>query len=177
MPQPGIPLEVRTGSVALEILAVSSQKAIWPQRPEFHSDHHLLQCLIYIDLNMVRAGVVDHPAQWKVSGYHEIRSRPPRYRIIDHQTLCRLTGMANNKVLSEAYNQSLIERLGSDFQQREPRWSESIAMGPKSYIEDFKSRLGIRAIHRPITRGPTDTFTIQDSGGTGSAICSLKRAF
>jgi putative transposase len=25
------------------------------------SNHHLCQCIAYIDMNMVRAGVVDHP--------------------------------------------------------------------------------------------------------------------
>jgi putative transposase len=36
------------------------------------SGEHLARCLVYIDVNMVRAGAVDHPARWKHSGYHEI---------------------------------------------------------------------------------------------------------
>jgi putative transposase len=28
--------------------------------------------MVYIDLNMVRAGVVDHPSEWPDCGYHEI---------------------------------------------------------------------------------------------------------
>ena len=43
------------------------------------SDEHLFQCLVYIELNMVRAGIVSHPSQWKVSGYNEIQSPPVRY--------------------------------------------------------------------------------------------------
>ena len=38
-------------------------------------------------MNMDRAGVVNHPAQWKVSGFKEIQKPPPRYRIIDQQAL------------------------------------------------------------------------------------------
>jgi putative transposase len=40
------------------------------------TDRHLLSCMIYIDLNMVRAGVVKHPSEWKESGYNEIMNPP-----------------------------------------------------------------------------------------------------
>ncbi len=33
------------------------------------SDEHFLRCLVYIDMNMVRAGVVKHPAEWVHGGY------------------------------------------------------------------------------------------------------------
>lgn len=36
------------------------------------TDSHLLECMIYIDLNMVRAGVVKHPCDWPFCGYQEI---------------------------------------------------------------------------------------------------------
>jgi putative transposase len=29
---------------------------------------HLLRCLVYIDLNMVRTGVIDHPSKWPHGG-------------------------------------------------------------------------------------------------------------
>jgi hypothetical protein len=35
---------------------------------------HFLRCLVYIDLNMVRAGVVNHPSKWDFGGYNEIQS-------------------------------------------------------------------------------------------------------
>jgi len=34
---------------------------------------HLFRCLVYIDLNMVRADVVDRPSQWPFCGYNEIQ--------------------------------------------------------------------------------------------------------
>ncbi len=45
--------------------------AFWEDR--FHAaaidtDSHLVQCLIYTDMNMVRAGVVGHPSEWLFSG-------------------------------------------------------------------------------------------------------------
>jgi len=29
---------------------------------------HLLRCLVYVDLNMVRTGIVSHPEQWSHGG-------------------------------------------------------------------------------------------------------------
>jgi putative transposase len=37
------------------------------------TDEHLHRCMVYIDLNMVRAGVVRHPVKWAPRGYHEIQ--------------------------------------------------------------------------------------------------------
>jgi putative transposase len=38
------------------------------------TDGHLVQCLVYIDLNMVRAWVVEHPSEWAFNGYSEIQA-------------------------------------------------------------------------------------------------------
>jgi len=38
------------------------------------SNRHLIQCIVYIDLNMVCGGVVNHPSEWIFSGYNEIQS-------------------------------------------------------------------------------------------------------
>ena len=50
--------------------------AFWQDR--YHATaietvEHLWRCLVYVDLNMVRAGVVKHPSGWKWSRYHEIQ--------------------------------------------------------------------------------------------------------
>jgi putative transposase len=62
------------------------KRAFWEDR--YHataiaSDEHFLRFLVYIDMNMVRAGVVKHPAEWAHGGYREIQLSPKRYRIID----------------------------------------------------------------------------------------------
>ncbi|MGE4344011.1 MAG: hypothetical protein AB7F20_06950 [Geoalkalibacter sp.] len=41
--------------------------AFWEDRyhaAAIESGEHLLRCLVYIDLNMVRAGAVSHPQEW-----------------------------------------------------------------------------------------------------------------
>ena len=58
--------------------------AFWEDRyhaTAIESGEHLLQCLVYIDLNMVRAGVVDHPSKWPHGGYNEIQA-PRRKNVI-----------------------------------------------------------------------------------------------
>src|SRR5262249_14281913 len=60
--------------------------AFWADRyhaTAVETGEHLARCLVYIDLNMVRAGAVEHPAQWEVGGYHEIQREPTRYGIVD----------------------------------------------------------------------------------------------
>ncbi len=67
--------------------------AFWEDRyhaTAIETGEHLLRCLLYIDLNMVRAGVVSHPEQWPHGGYNEIQ-RPRRKNIlIDYDTLGHL---------------------------------------------------------------------------------------
>jgi REP element-mobilizing transposase RayT len=62
--------------------------AFWEDRyhaTAVEADFHLIQCMIYIDLNMVRAGVVNHPSEWPFSGYNEIQNPRQRYSLIDYR--------------------------------------------------------------------------------------------
>jgi len=50
--------------------------AFWEDR--YHAtavekEQYLIQCMIYIDLNIVRAGIVNHPSKWPWTGYNELR--------------------------------------------------------------------------------------------------------
>lgn len=48
---------------------------------------HLWRCLRYVDLNMVRAGKVEHPSGWRWCGYDELMGMRQRYRILRHLDL------------------------------------------------------------------------------------------
>ena len=55
--------------------------AFWEDRyhaTAIQADDHLHQCVVYIDLNMVRAGVVKHPRRG-TQRYREIHKPPSRY--------------------------------------------------------------------------------------------------
>lgn len=53
---------------------------------------HRLRCLVYINLNMVRTGVVSHPAEWAFGGYSEIQSPRRKCILIDYEKLAKLSG-------------------------------------------------------------------------------------
>jgi REP element-mobilizing transposase RayT len=80
--------------------------AFWEDR--YHAtavdtDHHLIQCMVYMDLNMVRAGVIAHPSQWPFSGYNEIQNPRQRYSLIDHGSLMDLFGIKSMEELKNSY--------------------------------------------------------------------------
>ena len=104
--------------------------AFWEDRyhaTAIQADDHLHQCVAYIDLNMVRAGVVKHPREWKHSGYREIQKPPSRYGIIDLLELKALFGFADAAQFQETHRQWIEQALTRNL-ERENRWSEAIAV-------------------------------------------------
>ena len=147
----------------------SRSGAFWEDRyfaTAVSTDHHLIQCLVYIDLNMLRAGVVDHPAKWKVSGYREIQSPPQRYRIIDRHALRSLTNISSDQTFRSVHKSWVDSRMHERPSAREGVWTESIAIGSEDYVERVKSLMGVRAYHRSISEHSESTFLIQDSSLT-----------
>ena len=70
--------------------------AFWEDRyhaTAVESGSHLIKCLVYIDLNMVRAGVVQHPSEWPFSGYNEIEEPKRKNALIDYERLRTLRGL------------------------------------------------------------------------------------
>jgi hypothetical protein len=127
--------------------------AFWEDR--YHAtavekNHHLIQCLVYIDLNMVRAGVVSHPLQWPDGGYNEIQNPKSRYRIIDKQGLMELLRFSDYEDLIANYQRWVEDSLTHANHQRDSKWTQSIAVGGKSFVEEVKSKLGFRAQGREI---------------------------
>ena len=104
---------------------------------------------MYIDLNMVRAGVVKHPREWEHSGYREIQKPPSRYGIIDLLELNASFGFADAAHFQEIHRQ-WIEQAPTRNLERENRWSEAIAVGSFAFVENVKSELGSKAMHRDI---------------------------
>ena len=84
------------------------------------SDQHLHRCIVYVDLNMTRAGVVKHPSDWAHSGYLEIQQPPERYTVIDLQELSALCGFSKLENLQRAgyqrraYDRSLHSARSGD---------------------------------------------------------------
>ena len=125
--------------------------AFWEDRyhaTAVQADHHLIRCLNYIDLNMVRADVVCHPREWEISGFHEIQSPRQRKGIIDHNTLCELVGISTVERLKHAHNDWVADALMKS--RRDPVWTESVAVGDEYFLANLKTQLGPKSMHRQI---------------------------
>lgn len=144
--------------------------AFWEDRyhaTAIEANEHLHRCLVYIDLNMVRAGVVNHPERWKESGFKEIQKPPKRYAIIDLQSLSELSGFADLRDFQRAHRQWVDQALGNGCAPRDYRWSEAIAVGSLAFVERVKNDLGIKAMHREVLeadgtyalREPVEAYT------------------
>ena len=127
--------------------------AFWEDRyhaSAIEADEHLHRCLVYIDLNMVRAGAVSHPGDWEQSGYVEIQNRPKRYAIIDVRELTSLCGFADSSDFQLAHYQWVKNALDARDTARDDHWSEAIAVGNLTFVESVKSELRNRAIYRMV---------------------------
>jgi hypothetical protein len=98
--------------------------AFWEDR--YHATavktgNHLIRRLAHIDLNMVRAGVVQHPGEWIYGGYHEIQNPKQRYSLINQQKLTALLGIKDDDQLSEYHCIWVEEILKNGSNQRDAK--------------------------------------------------------
>ena len=108
------------------------QGAFWEDRyhaTAIEADEHLHRCLIYIDLNMVRAGVVSHPGEWAHSGYREIQEPPKRYAVIDLEGLAAMCGFTNPRDFQRAHRQWVEQALENGLASRDPNSSRGSDRG------------------------------------------------
>lgn len=148
------------------------QGAFWEDR--YHAtaievDEHLYRCLVYIDLNMVRAGVVKHPSQWVHGGYREIQAPPKRYAIIDLREVSALCGFADSSQFQRAHRDWVTEALRGELTGRDDRWSEAVAVGSLAFVEKVKEELGVRGMHRAATE-VEGTFTLREAGEAYTSV-------
>ena len=107
--------------------------AFWEDRyhtTAIEADEHLHRCLVYIDLNMVRAGVVRHPSQWVHSGYREIQNPPKRYGIVDLRELSSLCGFNRLTDFQQAHREWVKEALGRNTAVREGNFRCKLCLSP-----------------------------------------------
>ena len=109
---------------------------------------HLLKCLVYIDLNMVRAGVVRHPSEWLFSGYNEIQAPKRKKVLINYERLRKVLGFDTYEELKNSHKKWVECCLETGDNFRDDKWTKSIAVGNKAYIENVKSLMGGLAIGR-----------------------------
>lgn len=126
------------------------------------SGYYLMKCMVYIDLNMVRAGVVSHPLDWRYSGYYDCFHPRQRYRIIDYEYLLKILNMSSIKELRFNRKKWIEESLKRKNEiQRQEKWTRSVAVGSKEFAEKIEKELGYQVSSRSITE-VEDTWTLRE---------------
>jgi len=150
--------------------------AYWEDRyhaTAVETDNHLIQCLLYMDLNMVRAGVVRHPSEWPFSGYNEIQQPRERYALVDYEGLRGLLNFREMADLADAYRGWVKDALIADGHSRDDKWSESIAVGSESFVTMTKEKLGFKANGREVVGGD-GSYVLRESPAPYNGILGDK---
>ena len=129
--------------------------AFWEDR--YHAtaierDDHLFRCIVYLDLNMVRAGVVSHPSEWEFGGYNEIQNPRRRYSLINYRRLLQLLGLQTLEELKESHSSWVEEAVRNDSHGRESAWVQSVAVGSRAFVEITRENLGVQVKGRSVSR-------------------------
>ncbi len=92
------------------------KESFWEDRyhaTAVETGHHLLGCIVYIDLNMVDAGVASPPSEGAFCGFKEIQKPRKKSVLIEHQKLSELSWFPSYDELrmaqQELVNDSLIK--------------------------------------------------------------------
>jgi hypothetical protein len=144
--------------------------AYWEDRyhaTAVETDRHLIQCMLYIDLNMVRAGVVGHPSEWAFSGYNEIQALRERYALIDYEGLRELLNFRGMDDLAEAYRGWVEDALTGIGHLRDGKWTESVAVGSEGFVAAMKESL--KAKGRKVI-GADGSYALRESPGAYKGI-------
>lgn len=117
--------------------------AFWEGR--YHSTliegrEHLERCMVYIELNMVRAGVVSHPGQWRWCSYPEWMGQRQRYRLIEVSRSLELLGVGSLEEFRQQYEHQVGDALARGRMVREAHWTSGIAVGPAEFVAEIEAR-------------------------------------
>ena len=96
------------------------------------------KCTTYIDLNMVRAGVVKHQTVWTMSGYNKRQNPPDRYALIDTKKLMELCGLINKDQMRNNYKQWVEDTINIDNYKKDLKQDRNIASYHERLIESWK---------------------------------------
>jgi putative transposase len=156
-------MQLVAGRVAREFNSRKGRRgAFWQDR--YHAtavedNHHFVHAMIYIDLNMVRAGVISHPFQWPFCGYYELMTRRKRYSIINRGELMRVLDVRNEPDLMRRRRNWIDDAVANGPLCRNEKWTNGLAVGGQVFLETMKQKLGSKG------RGRRVQFRDWEEGG------------
>ncbi len=160
-------MQLIAGRTAQEFNQRKQRKgAFWEDRyhaTAIDTDAHLIRCLIYIDLNMVRAGVVTHPSGWVHSGYHDIQYPPSRKSILDLGRLQGFCQCSDLPSLQTTHRQWVETELARRRAEREPIWTESVAVGSRLFVTSVQAQLGVKTSGRACSEQGDTCYLKEDA--------------
>jgi putative transposase len=106
-----------------------------------------------METNMVRAGVVEHPSMWSFSGYNEIQEPRRKKVLIDYEKLQSYVVAVSYEQLKRNHRGWVEDCLGNGEKPRHEKWTRSIAVGGKSFVNNVKTLLGVRARGKEVIEG------------------------
>jgi putative transposase len=126
--------------------------AFWEDRyhaTAIETGAQFVRCLTYIDMNMVRAGVVAHPREWPYCGYGELirphdRPRGKLVDLVDTGALMTLVGARDIGELAAMRANWIDQALRKGKIEREAIWTESVAVGSRAFLQKIQARLGLK---------------------------------
>ncbi len=81
--------------------------------------------------------------------------------MIDYKELLRLICVDNINELKKHHRDMIQESLETEINTRESKWTESVAIGSKAFVEETKEHLNIRCKGRNVI-AHDDNFTLQE---------------
>ena len=99
---------------------------------------------------MIRVRAVRHPSEWAFCGYNEILAPPQRHTLIDRKQMMALVGIDSSEIFGKKFKRWVDAILERGNKVRENKWTQSIAVGGKDFVEMLKDRLGCKAVGRKV---------------------------
>jgi putative transposase len=121
---------------------------------------HLWNCIVYVDLNMVRAGVVSHPRHWDWCGYHELVGEKTRYRLLECDRLLELLAMPDLALFVEEYCARIDQAVATKALKRQESWTESIAVGSQAYVRKIAAAIRRERLKPRIEEGENGSWSV-----------------
>lgn len=94
---------------------------------------------------------------------NQIQSPPIRYGIFDKAGIRQLFGCGNWNEFRCRHRDWVKSSPESNKMSRESVWTEFVAVGPKSFVSEFKAKLGVRAHYRRKEESGSGTWVLNDS--------------
>ena len=135
---------------------------------------HLMNCLTYIDLNMVRAGKVAHPREWRWCGHDELLGKRKRYRLLNIERLLESLGLTSADALVKWYSETTNQHIADSRITRESIWTESFAVGSEPFVEKATHLHSNRWTYdiQEHTTSDEQVWAVRESSDAYSAISS-----